>query len=408
VIGARRRARSGRAAGAALSVLLAACAPSAPGSAPAPTAPPDPPHVVPVYYIPSDLSFTREALALQVRAVNDVRDWYARRLGGVTFHHDPIVVQRSRHAFAELAANDFQNWWPLPDSEYVAYGMPWNRQSGIKLLVLARGGGAWAGADSENGGIDSIAQAGRVPKGALGGLAVIGDSSTSGVLAGVCPREGPSSHHKPTGGTTWWCNWNTYRGTIAHELGHTWGLPHPDAFRRGFRCDSTVITNMQCHWAWPSDSLLPFEAAHLKSLPGFDRSAAMPPLMLGSVTCESRSSGAPVRMTSFERGDTLVWMAGRGGGTGYLWALTVPAGAEVRCRVPRSGAFIAEVGRPLDDSHTVAYSIEVGGQPKVSDSLARAELPRRVAIPVAGKGEVILRISGPPGARVVFGNARVK
>ena len=45
--------------------------------------------------------------------------------------------------------------------------------------------------------------------------------------------------------TAWWCSGSTYRGTVAHELGHTWGLPHPDVFTKGFRCaDSTAYTIM--------------------------------------------------------------------------------------------------------------------------------------------------------------------
>jgi hypothetical protein len=65
-------------------------------------------------------------------------------------------------------------------------------------------------------------------------------------------------------GTVWWCAWDTYRGTIAHELGHTWGIPHPDAFKAPgvdgspgrWDCSVDGNTVMQCHWGFPQDSLL--------------------------------------------------------------------------------------------------------------------------------------------------------
>src|SRR3989442_14755881 len=104
--------------------------------------------------------------------------------------------------------------------------------------------------------MDSAGQAGRVDKGDWGGLAVIGASSVGGVLSGVCPEVARGK----AGGTAWWCSGSTYRGTIAHELGHTWGLPHPDAFHAGFRCaDSTAYSIMQCHWEWARERLLDYE-----------------------------------------------------------------------------------------------------------------------------------------------------
>ena len=378
------------------------------GQSPAPS-PLEAPRVVPVYYVPRDLDFGREALALQIRALDDVRAWYARRLGGQTFRAEPIIVQRSRHTFAELAGADFQNWWPLPDAEFASYGMPWNRQSRIKLLILARGGGAWAGADSENGGIDSVAQAGRVPKGDLGGLAVIGDSSTSGLLAGVCPRESPepASWRKPTGGTAWWCNWNTYRGTIAHELGHTWGLPHPDAFRTGFRCDSTAITNMQCHWAWPADSLLPYEATHLRSLAHFRAALDSEYVMLAAL--RAHAPPGALRAAIFERGDSLLWIAGRGAGTGYPWgvALRSSGGHATATFVlpPRAAWLVADVGRPPGDTGVVRLSLRAAGRPLFAGEVGANTLPLRLALPLREARELKVEVEG--GGCVVMGNARV-
>lgn len=363
------------------------------------------PRVIPVLYLPSDLLPDTARLSLQIEAVRDVRAWYAERLGGRSFYADPLVVQRSRHSFTELAGADFQNWWPLPEQEFADYGLPWNDSSRIKLLLLAQGAGAWAGADSENGGIESETDAGRVDRGWLGGLAVVGDSSLGGMLAGVCPDdEREASWRKPEGGTEWWCNWNTYRGTIAHELGHTFGIPHPDAFHEGFRCDSTVITNMQCHWAWPADSLLPFEAAHLRSLPVFADDA------LDEWQRARPSAGHQTRFPDFARDRSLLWLGGRGGGTAYQWGVeldcTGGAAADVTWTRPADArSFVADIGLPSDAAVAARYRV-VARSGTVQGTIEPGDAPRTVVIDASGSRDVRVVLEGGPGVRLGIGHPR--
>jgi hypothetical protein len=345
-------------------------------------------HVQPVLYLPADEQFSAERLELQVQAVRDVQAWYAERLNGVTFFAQPLIVQRSAHTFAELAGNDFQNWWPLPAAEFAGWGMPWNDSSRMKLLILAQGAGAWAGADSENGGIMSEAEAGNVSAGHLGGLAVVGDSSIGGILAGICPRDGVASWRRPLG-DAWWCSWNTYRGTVAHELGHTFALPHPDAFRPGFRCDSAVVTNMQCHWAWPSDSLLPSEAAHLRSLPVFGADAstawqpAVPTEMRGLITIHDAHD------------EQLLWLDGKGGGTGFRWGVAMRPGEETRLTfMPPAGArtFLVDVGwilgQPGNDPSVLRFHV---ADDELAIAIEAGALPRTVHVSVSGTSLTIQR-----------------
>jgi hypothetical protein len=80
-------------------------------------------------------------------------------------------VQLSTHSFAELPGDDFQSCWPLPAAEFGEWGLPRNDFSRVNVLILAQGAGAWAGADSENGGILPEEEAERVAAGHLGGLA---------------------------------------------------------------------------------------------------------------------------------------------------------------------------------------------------------------------------------------------
>jgi hypothetical protein len=166
--------------------------------------------------VPRDDSFPRAGLEYLARVLEDVRGCYGWVRGGRTFVYEPLIVQVSRHSFAELAADNFQAWWPLLQREFAEYGWAWNARARFKLLSLTHR----AGADSENGGIDSTAQAGRVDRGNRGGFAIIGDSSVGGVLAGVCPeifhgkvipapprrggaRDPPTAAWSPTGRGAW-------------------------------------------------------------------------------------------------------------------------------------------------------------------------------------------------------------
>lgn len=364
--------------------------------------------VLPMYLVPRDMPVPLDRVDYHIAVVEDVRRWYARATGSATFVPEPLVVQISRHTFAELAADSFQAWWPLLQREFADYGWPWNHKAKFKLAFLTHGAGAWAGADSENGGIDSIAAAGRVDKGDWGGLAVIGDSSVGGVLAGVCPEiaVAGSGERGRGGGTAWWCSGSTYRGTLAHELGHTFGLPHPDAFRPGFRCaDSTAYTQMQCHWEYARDALLDYEIAHLVSLSFFTGDSAPPYRML---TDEPATSGIRWRRTRPDTGDSLVWVDGRGGGTGYPWAVLLGgAGAAATYTLPRTATLLAlELGlrRGDPDSATVRFASD--GRPAALFTVHAGAPPQRVVLPLRDARRLTITVTAG-AATVVLGNPRV-
>jgi hypothetical protein len=372
--------------------------------APASAAAQEPPRVVPVYLVPRDYAVPLERVPYHIRVLDDVRRWYARVTGGRSFVAEPLIVQVSRHSFAELAADSFQAWWPLLQREFADYGFPWNQRSRIKLLFLTNGAGAWAGADSENGGIDSIGAAGKTDDGDWGGLAVIGDSSAGGVFAGVCPETAvPGTGERGRGGgTAWWCSGTTYRGTVGHELGHTFGLPHPDAFRQGFRCaDSTAYTLMQCHWEYARERLLDYEIAHLRSLSFFaaDSSPAYEVLGCGlmAVGCWRGSA---------ERGDSLVWVDGRGGGTGYPWAVVLRVrGARVVIDGVWKGPLAFDLGLPRGATRPATLRLARDGRPVALYTIEPGAPPQRVMVQLVGVRQIELRVV--EGGAVVLGNARV-
>ncbi|UCD24322.1 MAG: hypothetical protein JSW51_15095 [Gemmatimonadota bacterium] len=365
------------------------------------------PRVIPVYVIPKDLEFDRDRLALNAAAVEDVRQWYSRVLGGQTFRYDPIVAQQSRHTFAELAADDFQAWWPLLIEEFRDHGLPWDEQSDFKLLFLVQGAGGWAGGDSENGGIDSVAEAGSVSKGDLGGVVLIGDSSLSGILSGACPTTGI------TGGTVWWCNWDTYRGTIAHELGHTWGIPHPDAFltpgpdgeRSAWSCADLGNTVMQCHWGFPFDSLLSYEASHFRSLRFFQYDGDEQYEMLVDIPPASKSGEVVFHRMHIEQSD-VAWTDGRGSGTAFPWAVALGNGSVFWELDTACYGLVAELGRQRGAGGTAAVFVIADRDTLVAQTVGGGP-PSALSVDICGARQLELAVRGQGRFRAVFGNPRL-
>ncbi len=368
------------------------------------------PRVVPVHVVPADLEFEHRHLELNSAALEDVRQWYARSLGGPTFQYDPIVVQRSRHTLAELSADDFQAWWPLLIEEFEEYGLTWNTRSDVKLLMLVQGAGGWAGGDSENGGIESIDLAGETTHGEYGGVVLIGDSSVAAIARGACPVNGIES------GTVWWCNWNTYRGTIAHELGHAWGVPHPDAFlteqpdgaRRRWDCGRDGNTVMQCHWNFPHDSLLTYEARHLRSLRFFRFSADRQYLLLSELPPISAVGRVDLyRLDVTAATDRKVaGVEGRGGGAGYPWAVVVGDGTVQWQLQAGCWTLVADVGRSRGAGGYGTIQVMVDGTERAFMNVGGGP-PVELRAQVCGPGILELKSAGERRFTATFGNARI-
>jgi hypothetical protein len=224
------------------------------------------------------------------------------------------------------------------------------------------------------------------------------------VFAGVCPEV---AHGKAdsTVATAWWCSGSTYRGTVAHELGHTWGLPHPDAFLKGFRCaDSTAYSIMQCHWWWEKEKVLDYEAVHLRSLDFFQSDTAAPYVLLAN----RKVSGVRCQVSRLESGDSLIWVDGRGAGTAYPWAIVLD-GAGALASSPVAGSTLAlDLGLERGSTGEAELRIEGDGKPLALLTATGGHAPQRVVFDVHGVKIIRFKVArAGPRARVVLGNARV-
>jgi hypothetical protein len=182
-------------------------------------------------------------------------------------------------------------------------------------------------------------------------------------------------------------------------------LPHPDAFRPGFRCaDSTAYTIMQCHWWWGRAGLLDYEIIHLRSLDSFQFDT-VPAYDMLTERCQPSAVSAQLRR--FERGDDLIWVDGRGGGTGYLWA-AILAGKDARlnCQVDADSGLLAfDLGVARGSSQGGELSIAVDGKPLGLYSVEPGRPPQRIVLRLAKGKRLRFRMVG--SGRLVLGNPRV-
>lgn len=81
---------------------------------------------------------------------------------------------------------------------------PAQNESGYSALVFVKGAGGYAG--------------GREFPSADGGWAILGDWAIDSIQGQV------------PDGAYWWSGRRKQLGSAAHELGHSFGLPHPDAY----------------------------------------------------------------------------------------------------------------------------------------------------------------------------------
>ena len=220
--------------------------PTEPGSWPANT-------VLPIFFVARDWPTSSAAVHAEAAAIYSamirVQAFYRRELGGVTFTLNDLAVVQARGAKEaygirfngrniyedgiDIAASLeglvveelFDRGYPTP---------PGQNADGHTVIIFVKGAGGWAG--------------GRSFSGHQGGWAILGDWSIDSLEGDLCPSE------------YWFAGQRRQIGAAAHELGHAFTLPHPDAY--GGSHDGTI---MGAWWSYPA---IGFNATDLARLRG--------------------------------------------------------------------------------------------------------------------------------------------
>lgn len=219
--------------------------------------------VLPILFSPTDWQVDDAAVRAQADALGvamlEIQEFYRQSLDGRTFRLNPLeVVQgwgpKEEYGIHWNGGNIYTDGIDIESnlehavvSELHARGYPTppaQNESGYSVIIFVKGAGGWAG--------------GRELGAADGGWAILGDWCVDSI-SGLVPE-----------GDYWWSGRRLQLGAAAHELGHTFGLPHPDAYHGEW---STTVMG---HWwdypnvgfnSWEIDYLLANKAAFLTPEP---------------------------------------------------------------------------------------------------------------------------------------------
>jgi hypothetical protein len=208
--------------------------------------------VQPYYVVPGDQPSHPEYEAAVRDHIRQVRKWYREQIGA-SFHVAQLKVVQSPLGFVAMRCGPFPTFECIQDREQMPFwwGSMHDVVGGLEprtaKWVFAQGGGGFAGANLV---------------GDFSGFALAGDW----VLEPIVEPEAITCAFSDG----WQCaidangNGAPY-GTGPHELGHAFGLHHPDGY--------DGMSLMKWHGDYPSTTLMPHEVMILRESPWFSNRA---------------------------------------------------------------------------------------------------------------------------------------
>lgn len=205
--------------------------------------------VQPYYLYPSDQPYHKEYKLASDKAMKEIQDWYKKQVG-LTFEVLPTKTIKSAKTYAEMRGDSTEN--PLFHTDNKQKISWWNsvmdEVGGPKVktvnMVFAQGGGGVA--------LGTLT-------GEWQGMCTVGDWVLEPISGVSEPKAVPAKH------ATWEVKNGTPMGTLAHELGHAFGLHHPEF--------DDVKSVMKMHWEYPQAGLTSWEYMILWENPFFNPSA---------------------------------------------------------------------------------------------------------------------------------------
>jgi len=195
----------------------------------------------PVGYAPTEAEIAEDLVNID-HAMGRIREWYAESLGlGTSLKVLPVTkmpaygglgsydIVWSNPALRYTTGIELGNTWGKVTAEVSARGYGPGTVAQPKLTVIfCKGAGGFAGGAQWHGATG-------------GGMCMLGDWCLDSLAERV-----PQQWH------TWWTGVDLQTGATAHELGHSLGLPHPDAVNPVSGQQDWPYTVMGHWWNWPT------------------------------------------------------------------------------------------------------------------------------------------------------------
>lgn len=183
--------------------------------------------------------------------MEELQRWYCEKVG-VTFYMTSLQVARSSYDYQTMRCGENPSQACLDDPKKLEgnWGMYMNKaiHGGVErwdeetaALIFSVGGGGYAGANVYSN---------------YAGFGITGDWVLEPITGRANDWGIPCKYSDG-----WQCAGGVPKGSPAHELGHAFGLPHPD----NYSGDSI----MKWHGGYPSVGFLPHEIENLRQSPFF-------------------------------------------------------------------------------------------------------------------------------------------